>query len=283
MPTVNADGATVHYTATGTGPGLVLVAGTGLDAQTNYGHLAPLFADRRTVILPDYAGSGQTSQPAGPLSVELLAQQVAAVAAAASDGPVDLLGYSLGAVVAAAVAATRPDLVRRLVLVAGWPDSGDARQQLSFDVWQRLERSDHDLFTRFLQLTCFSAPFLTAIGEEGVAQLLAGAPPITEGMRRQIDLDGRVDIRPLLPRITAPTLVIGLSRDHVVPVEQTHRLHDAIPGSRFAEIDSGHLVVFERPEELTGAVHAFLFDDRPATEEPAPTAQADDGGITVAV
>jgi hypothetical protein len=57
MPTVTADGASVHYTATGHGPGLVLVAGTGLDAQTNYGHLAPLFADKRTVVLPDDAAS----------------------------------------------------------------------------------------------------------------------------------------------------------------------------------------------------------------------------------
>jgi pimeloyl-ACP methyl ester carboxylesterase len=259
MPTVTADGATVHYTATGHGPGLVLVAGTGLDAQTNYGHLAPLFADKRTVVLPDYAGSGQTLEPAGPLSVETLAAQIAAVAEAAADAPVDLVGYSLGAVVAAAVAATRPELVRRLVLVAGFPGPDDARHQLGIDVWQRLERTDHDLFGRFLQLTCFSAPFLSALGEEGVAALIAGAPPITEGMRRHIDLDTRADVRELLPKISAPTLVIGLTHDQVIPVQHVQRMHDAIPASEFTTIDSGHLVVFERPQELAAAVSDFLF------------------------
>ncbi len=265
MPTVTADGATVHYTSTGVEPGrraLVLVAGTGLDAQLNFGHLVDAFAASHTVHLPDYAGSGLTTQPDGPLTVELLAGQIAAVAeqAARDSGgePVDLLGYSLGAVVAAAVAALHPHLVRRLVVVAGWPGPHDARQQLSFEVWQRLERTDHELFTRFLQLTCFSPAFLSAIGPEGVAQLIAGAPPITEGMRRHIDLDGRADLRDLLPKITAETLVIGLTRDQVVPVEQAHQVHEGIAGSRFAEIDSGHLVIFERPQELVAETLAFL-------------------------
>ena len=261
MPVVTADGATVHYTKTGSGPGLLLVAGTGLDATTNYGHLVPAFADERTVILPDYAGSGATTEPAGELTVEILANQVAAVAEAASDEPVDLVGYSLGAVVAAAVAATHTHLVRRLVLIAGWPGSDDPRQRLSFEVWQQLERTDHQLFTRFLQLTCFSAPFLSGIGAEGVAQLIAGAPPITDGMRRQIDLDGRADLGDLLPKISAPTLVIGLTRDQVVPIEQARALHEAIDGSGFLEIDSGHLVIFERPDELIAAVQGFIYID----------------------
>ncbi len=140
MPTTTVDGATVHYTTTGAGPGLVMVAGTGLDSQINYGHLVPAFAERRTVVLPDYAGSGATVEPSGPLEVDVLAGQIAAVAERSADGPVDLLGYSLGAVVAAAVAATHTHLVRRLVLVAGWPGPDDARQQLAFDLWQRLER-----------------------------------------------------------------------------------------------------------------------------------------------
>ena len=110
-------------------------------------------------------------------------------------------------------------------------------------------------------MSCFSAPFLSGIGAEGVAQLIAGAPPITEGMRRHIDLDGRADIRELLPKITAPTLVIGLTRDQVVPVEQARALHEAIDGSGFLEIDSGHLVVFERPDEMVAAVHGFLYVD----------------------
>jgi pimeloyl-ACP methyl ester carboxylesterase len=264
MPTVQADdhGSTVHYTTAGRGPGLVFVAGTGLAAQTNFGHLIDAFMGERTVVLPDYAGSGATVEPAGELTVEILAAQIAAVVreVEAAGGPVDLVGYSLGAVVAAAVAAAHPSLIRRLVLVAGWAGP-DARHELNIDVWQKLELADHDLFNRFLQLAVFSPDFLSAIGSETLAGLIQSAPPIGEGMRRHIDVDRRVDIRDLLPKITAPTLVIGLTHDYVVPVGAVRRLHEAISGSEFAEISSGHAVVFERPQELVEAVARFLFTD----------------------
>ncbi|MGI5286041.1 alpha/beta fold hydrolase [Nonomuraea polychroma] len=68
----------VHYGRAGSGPGLVLVHGTGGDAQTNWAHLVPGFTDIRTVITPDYAGSGQTADPGGELTLDLLAGQVAA-------------------------------------------------------------------------------------------------------------------------------------------------------------------------------------------------------------
>jgi pimeloyl-ACP methyl ester carboxylesterase len=258
MPTIPISGATVSYTTSGQGPGLVFVAGTGLAAQLNFGHLVDAFSDSRTVVLPDYAGSGETVDDGGPLTVETLAGQIAAATEAAVDGPVDLVGFSLGAVVAAAVAATRPDLVRRLVLIAGWPDRDDARHKLAIDLWLRLERTDHDLFNRFLQLACFSAPFLSAMGEEGLNGLLTGGPPILPGMRRHMELDLTADLTELLPKIAASTLVVGLTRDFVVPVERARQLHEAIAGSQFAEIDSGHVVVFERPHELVTLLRGFL-------------------------
>jgi pimeloyl-ACP methyl ester carboxylesterase len=263
MPTIGASGASAGFSVSGEGPGLVFVAGTGLPAELNFGHLTGAFTGSRTVILPDYAGSGRTPLPDGPLTVGLLAGQIAAAAeaggaASGTGGPADVIGYSLGAVVAAAVAATRPELVRRLVLVAGWPDPDDARHQLAMDVWRGLEQADHDLFSKFLQLICLSPAFLSALGPEGVAGLVAGAPPITAGMRAHMELDAVADLRPLLPRITAPTLVIGLSRDQVVPPERARELQQAIAGSQYAEIDSGHLVVFEQPEELVRLCREFL-------------------------
>jgi len=259
MPTTSVAGTTVHYRTAGTGPALVLVPGTGLSADLNYGHLVDAFTGDRTVVLADYAGGGETTDPGGELTLDLLAEQIAAATAAASpDGPVDMVGFSLGAVVAAAVAGSRPDLVRRLVLVAGWPDSDDGRHQLMMDVWSRLEATDHDLLNRFLQLQCFSAPFLHGLGPEGLRQFVENGPPITPGMRRHLEVDRTADLRALLPKITAPTMVVGLTRDQVVPVERARALHEAIAGSQYAEIDSGHVVVFERPAEFLDTVQKFL-------------------------
>jgi pimeloyl-ACP methyl ester carboxylesterase len=81
---------------------------------------------------------------------------------------------------------------------------------------------------------------------------------VEPGMRAHMELDAVADISPLLPRITAPTLVIGLTRDQVVPVERARLLHEGIAGSQYAEIDSGHLVVFEQPQELIKLCQGFL-------------------------
>ncbi|WP_271219568.1 alpha/beta fold hydrolase [Streptosporangium carneum] len=63
------------------------------------------------MITPNYAGSGGTPLPTGELTLDLLADQVAAT----FGGPADLVGFSLGAVVAAAVAARHPGRVSREV------------------------------------------------------------------------------------------------------------------------------------------------------------------------
>ncbi len=75
MPITHASGTKVHYAIAGNGPGLVLVHGTSLDAAANYGHLVEQFAGERTVITPDYAGSGETTAPSGDLMLDLLVEQ----------------------------------------------------------------------------------------------------------------------------------------------------------------------------------------------------------------
>ncbi|MEV1178780.1 alpha/beta hydrolase [Nonomuraea sp. NPDC049784] len=256
MPIAHASGTEVHYAISGNGPGLVLVHGTSLDAATNYGHMVEQFADDRTVITPDYAGSGKTTTPVGDLTLDLLVDQVTAVARDAAVGAVDLVGFSLGAVVAASIAAHHPDLVRRLVLIAGWTHSEDPRLRLGLQTWGEAMDTRPELASAVAPLIAFSPTFLSALGPDGLAELRSGEP--AHGTRRQIDLDLRIDIRDELPRITAPTLVIGCALDHLIPVENARALHKAIKGSDYAEVDSGHVVVFEKPVELVSIIRNFL-------------------------
>lgn len=176
----------------------------------------------------------------------------------AATGPVDLLGFSMGAPVTAAVAALRPDLVRRLVLVPGWAHTdGDEYLRNLFTLWQQLGRTDPAAFGRSVTMTGFSRTFLNAIGREQVEALIPNMPP-TEGTLRHVDLDTRVDIRHLLPRVQAPALVLGATRDATVPVEHSRALAAAIPHSVSAEIDAGHVVFFEQPDASTKVVADFL-------------------------
>ena len=81
-------------------------------------------------------------------------------------------------------------------------------------------------------------------------------------MRKQVELAQCADISGMLSAITAPTLVIGLTRDQVIAVEQVRLLSEAITGSQYAELDSGHLVVFEKPKELVKTCQDFLFQEQ---------------------
>ncbi|MFF0475368.1 alpha/beta fold hydrolase [Streptomyces sp. NPDC004284] len=261
MATVTVGTARVHYDieGAGAGPALLLVHGTGAGgAVLTWGQVGPRFAGDRRVITLDLSGADRTVDDGGPLSVEMLAAQVIAVIEDAGTGPVDLLGFSMGAPVSAAVAALRPDLVERLVLVAGWAyTDGDEYMRNLFTLWQRLGGSDPEGFGRSVTMTGFSRGFLNGIGREGVEALVPNLPP-TPGTLRHVALDLAVDIRALLPRITARTLVVGGTQDITVPVENSRELHAAIAGSAYAEIDAGHVMFFEKEDEFVKTVTGFL-------------------------
>ncbi|MER5637869.1 alpha/beta hydrolase [Kitasatospora sp. NPDC002227] len=252
-------GYDIHEAEGSTAPALVLVHGTGsAGAALTWGQLAPRFAERRTVITPDLSGTDRTTDGGGPLTVEGLAAQVIAVIEDAGTGPVDLLGFSMGSPVVTAVAAQRPDLVRRLVLVAGWAHTeGDEYLRNLFTLWQSLGPLDAGAFGRSVTMTGFSRGFLNLIGREQVEQLTLNLPP-TPGTLRHVDLDARIDIRHLLPLVQAPTLVIAGSQDATVPVEQTRALHAALPDATYAEVDAGHVLFFEQPEEFLKLVGEFV-------------------------
>ncbi|OKI20153.1 alpha/beta hydrolase [Streptomyces sp. CB03911] len=258
MATVTVADAQVHYERTGSGPVLVLVHGTGSSgAELTWGRTAPRFTGR-TVVTPDLSGTDRTTDDGGPLTVEGLAAQVIAVVEEVADGPVDLLGFSMGSPVAAAVAALRPDLVRRLVLVAGWAHTdGDEYLRNLFTLWKNLGVSDAASFGRSAAMTGFSRGFLNAIGRAEVEALIPNLPP-TPGTLRHVDLDLRIDVRALLPRIEAETLVIGCTEDATVPVENSRVLHASIAGSSYAEIDAGHVVFFEKEDEFVKLVADFV-------------------------
>jgi pimeloyl-ACP methyl ester carboxylesterase len=51
---------------------------------------------------------------------------------------------------------------------------------------------------------------------------------------------------------------LSCARDATVPVENSRELHAASEGSTYAEIDSGHVVVLERPDDLVERIRAFV-------------------------
>ncbi len=72
MNSVDIAGARVVYCKDGSGPGLVLLHGTGGNSESNWGHLVEPLAAHWTVVRPDYSGSGATQDEGEPLTSDFL-------------------------------------------------------------------------------------------------------------------------------------------------------------------------------------------------------------------
>jgi len=272
MPYVQTNEARVAYRLDGSGPGLVLVHGTGGNSETNWAAMVDRLSQGHTVIRPDYSGSGDTVDDGEPLSLAQLAGQVVAAAKDAGAIPFDLVGFSLGSAVATYIAAEFPELVRSVVLVSGFVSSADARQAAQFALWDDLIRSDVKSMARLMLLSGFSPEFITRMGgdavEESIRQIVATMQ--WEGMARQVELDMRIDVADQARRIDRPTLVVGCTNDQMVPIHHARALASLISGSRFKEIKSGHVVPQERPQDLAAMVLAFLEDQACSFEDRRP-------------
>jgi pimeloyl-ACP methyl ester carboxylesterase len=100
----------------GAGPDLVLLHG-GASSIPDLDELRAALTGVRRVIAPDQRGHGRTSDP-GELSYELMASDTAALLDALGVSEADVVGWSDGGIVGLTLAATRPDLVRRLVPIS---------------------------------------------------------------------------------------------------------------------------------------------------------------------
>ena len=252
MGTVQVGDVQVAYSAQGRGDPLVLVHGTTSSAEASWLQVTPVLAEHFTVIGPDMPGSGATSFSGKQLELDDIVEQTLAAAADAGAERFHLAGWSLGAVVAAGVAARAPERVRSLVLVCGWVRT-DVRFRFTLDLWRRLIETDLELFARYAYSDGLTAGSFEALGVEGIEALLP-ALALAPGSLAQIELDQRIDITDRLGSITAPTLVIGGVEDRWTSIEQSRQLAAGIAGARLVELPCGHLI----PTEQAAALNDLL-------------------------
>jgi pimeloyl-ACP methyl ester carboxylesterase len=116
----------------GAGDTVVMLHGVFGDGRDFEGNLASLSSDFRLVTM-DRRGHGRTPDPGGALSHHLMADDTVALIEHLDAGPVRLIGYSDGAVIALLTALRRPELVSRLVLISGVYSSDGWIMQLDHD------------------------------------------------------------------------------------------------------------------------------------------------------
>ena len=231
---------------------MLLVHGTGGTTERHFASLALRLASRYRVIGVDLG------MPEGvELTLDHLVEQVEAVVASAelSSGAYTEVGYSLGAVVAAAHAARRARPPGRLVLLNGWVRA-DQHQILRNSVWRGLYAAGSAELSRFTVLTSYSQSFINSRSAEQLERLIDNVRP-NEARRRQMELNSVADITRDLAAIECPTLVLVGEHDLTVPPSQGHELATGIRRSAMRVLPCGHAALAELPETVFELIDAF--------------------------
>jgi pimeloyl-ACP methyl ester carboxylesterase len=233
------EGTAVRYIEGGIwnpGPPLVLLHGFQSGADIWYPHTFPALAAERHVLaldLPGFAYSGALND----YSAESYAGFLHAFLDKVGSGQVDLLGHSMGGLIAIAAAAQHPDRVRRLVLVAS---AGLPRVSVRGPIppLMFLDRSAYHfrLYPTLARLTL---------------RVRAGRACLR--MLRDDSVFG------LLSDLTMPTLIIWGSRDRILPLEHATILARTIPNARlYIMRGSGHMPFYQKHQQFEKLVLHFL-------------------------
>jgi 3-oxoadipate enol-lactonase len=258
-------GALIRTFEGGEGPPLLLVHGFG-GAAWNFSELAPLLPGRR-LIIPDLPGHGASSPlPAPTLTgfADVLAQ---IFGEQLLEGPVDVLGHSLGGVVALRLAERHPSLVRRLVLAAAAGISSSTRVaeitialtgivQPGRIAGRRVGRVARSRRLRNVVFGGFEVANPDLLSERAVHGFLRGPTMHTDALGAGLALVAD-DPRQDLDRVRCPVLVLWGARDKQVPLEDGFEYARRLGAPLRVIADCGHLLIGERPDVCARAVLEF--------------------------
>jgi pimeloyl-ACP methyl ester carboxylesterase len=115
---VSVNDLQMYYEIHGTGQPLVLLHGAFSAIETSFGQLLPGLAESRQVVAVELQAHGRTADIDRPLTLEALADDVAAAIDQLGLGRADIFGYSTGAAVALQLVLRHPDVVRKLALAS---------------------------------------------------------------------------------------------------------------------------------------------------------------------
>jgi pimeloyl-ACP methyl ester carboxylesterase/DNA-binding winged helix-turn-helix (wHTH) protein len=270
---VRSGDAHIAYYTTGEGPiDLVFILGWVMSWRTLLEHaeiaaLMKRLSGLGRVILFDKRGTGLSDRVKSLPTVEQRVDDLRAVLDAVGSTDAILIGTSEGGALALVYAATMPERLRGLILVstfARWPAAPDHPHGWTPEMVQRLRtyistRWGHGDSMRPAFASHASDPATIAWAARAE---IAGASP--GAALDVLDMNLQLDVRPVVPTISVPTVVLHNRHDAVCSVENGRYLAAHIPGARLVEVDTNdHTFVFEGADAFVAAVDSLLTEPRP--------------------
>jgi pimeloyl-ACP methyl ester carboxylesterase len=278
MPTVNTDdGRRLSWRESGSGPPLLVHPGGPGCSALHFGELPELAAER-TLILLDPRGTGDSDRPSDPSAYDLenYAADIEAVREALGLERLALLGHSHGGFVAMVWGGTYPDRVERLVLANTTPRFTDAIRGLRMErvalhqsqpyfqeaigALQEQQAGKYATDDELRALYERAGSVLAPPGEDST--------PVFDAFRRSgINADalkhfnqriaGTMDLRPMLKRIEAPTLVLACEHDAFDA--STDEMAGQLPNPTVTTIPGAdHFAYAENPDNRAAWSRAIL-------------------------
>jgi class 3 adenylate cyclase/pimeloyl-ACP methyl ester carboxylesterase len=232
------------------------------------------------VALFDPAGFGLSDPVPKVRTLDDRAAEIAAVMDAVGFGRAAIFAVGEGGLGSMVFAATQPERTRALILsgttayhgVTGWDDvdrdAADLRARVLPELGEDYTPSTEQL-ARVQELGRAirsgwgnGAAFRVALPSYGSIRQLAMLERMfaSPGMARAaVEAFFRIDVRPILPTLSTPTLVIHARDNPVIPAQWGRYLADHIPGARYLEVDgASEAPWFTEPDKILTGIEEFL-------------------------
>ena len=240
----------VAYRAIGSGPPLVLITGYSATMESWDPRFVDALAQRYRVITLDNAGVGKSAGLPAPLTIDAMADQTSALIDTLHVGRADVLGWSMGGMIAQALTIRHPNQVRRLVLCASFPGNGSnvrpSRMALNAFESGEPEQVMTALFPA--NQTAAQNTYLAAVSSYPATPSVPAT--VLAAQRQAVDAwwNGTDPAGTAAARIVVPTLIADGTADQLDPIANSHTLAGLIHRARL--------------QLYPGAGHAFLFEDQ---------------------
>ena len=229
-------------------------------------------ASGREVILFDNAGVGRSTGDV-PQTIAGMAGHGIAFLGGLGIQTCDVVGYSLGGMVALQVAQDRPSVFRRIILVGTAPRGGEDIMHLERpSLARRIQDPTNQGYDVLRKIFFTSSPASQAAGEAFVGRLMErkddrdppAGPEIANAQmaafREWEEVKGERFAE--LRAIHHPTLVVNGVHDEMIPVSNSYRLSENLRNAVLLTYpDAGHGSLFQYPESFTRHAREFLSSD----------------------